>query len=167
MVSEEKAKAASLVLTLTVIVLALCPVDISGIGIRQGCPLWQRLSYTFLHAGIMHAIANCWCLLSLTFGQRVRLWQLAVSYAIAVTYPVDTICSLQASCLSTVGMSGLCFALIGIITPSARRAAFFLSLAMLLAAGFLFPGVNATLHLYCCLAGLIVGLLTTPVSWKR
>jgi hypothetical protein len=32
--------------------------------------------------------------------------------------------------------------------------------------GFLFPQVNAWVHLYCYVAGQMVGFLNAPVPWK-
>lgn len=65
--------------------------------------------------------------------------------------------------LSTVGISGFIFALLGTISLQSRK--WYLNIAVIgsfIAIGFFVPGINATLHLYCYLAGLLVSVLTTP-----
>ena len=163
MVSRTKTKVASLVLTLIVSCLLLLPIDVSTVGIRQGCTLWQRLCYPFLHASLLHAGINCWCLLSISFGSNIPLWKLVVAYLIAVSYP-----SILMGSQSTVGLSGLVFALLGTICVTSRKWYVNISIILgIICFGFLLPHINATLHLYCYLAGLLVGLLTKPVSWRR
>ncbi len=185
MVPAEKTQAASLILTLLAVVLMLCPIDIRQWGISQGCTPWQRLAYPFLHASWLHCAINCWCLLSIVFAREIKPWQLIIAYIIAISYPVDLLSSPLASeatpspsspllpsaaqalspssPLSTVGLSGFIFALLG--TNSLQSRKWYLNIAIIglfIAAGFLLPGINATLHLYCYLAGLLVSVLTTP-----
>ena len=168
MVPAEKTQAASLILTLLAFVLMLCPIDIRQWGISQGCTFWQRLAYPFLHASWLHVGLNCWCLLSIVFTRDIKPWQLIMAYIIAISYPVDLLSSTAqalspSSPLSTVGLSGFIFALLGTISLQSRK--WYLNIAIIgtfIAIGFLLPGINATLHLYCYLAGLLVSVLTTP-----
>lgn len=160
MVQGKETKATSLILTLVVLILLCLPIDIKSAGISQGCTLWQRLSYPFLHGSILHAGVNCWCLLSICFNRNTPMWQLIAAYVIAVSYPSI----LMNSHTATVGMSGVIFALLGIISLTSRK--WYVNVAFIMAIilfGYLLPNIDATLHLYCYLVGLIVGLLTKPI----
>lgn len=172
MVPSEKTQAASLVLTLITLCLLMCPIDIQHWGISRGCGLWQRLAYPFLHASLLHCALNCWCLLSIVFFRRIPLWQLIAAYLIAITYPIDTLsawlnCQLSIiNSQSTVGLSGVCFALLGIISLASIRCWLnIIAIGTFICVGFLLPNINASLHLYCYLAGLLVSLLTTPIIY--
>lgn len=168
MVQGKETKVASLVLTLIVFCLLCLPIDVSAVGVSQGCTLWQRLCYSFFHANIIHAAVNCWCLLSICFARPISIWQLVVAYIIASTYPIDTLSAWYGNQLPTVGLSGVIFALLGIISVMSRK--WWLNVAIIgsfIMAGFFLPHINATLHLYCYLVGLLVGLFTTPISWKH
>lgn len=163
MVSGKETKVASLVLTLVIAVLLLLPIDVKAAGMSQGCSLWQRMCYPFLHASILHAAVNCWCLLSICFNQSIHIWKLLAAYIIAISYP-----ELFMGSQSTVGMSGLIFALLGIISLSAGRWYINIPILVCIAScGFLLPNINATLHLYSYIVGLMVGMLTTPLPWSR
>ncbi|MBQ9884431.1 MAG: rhomboid family intramembrane serine protease [Bacteroidaceae bacterium] len=167
MVSGAQTKAASLVLTLIVTAIALWSPDLTGMGLFPECSLWQRLSYPFLHASLLHCAVNCWVLLSVVFARKIPFWQLFVAYIIAITYPVSIFASL-AEYDAVVGLSGVVFALIGIITPStAKLVAGVLYVVTLVLISAFMPNVAWTLHLYCYLVGLIVGMITTPMSWQR
>lgn len=162
MVPSEKTQAASLVLTLITLCLLLCPIDIQLWGISRGCGLWQRLVYPFLHGSLLHCALNCWCLLSIVFFRRIPLWQLIAAYLIAITYPADLL-GVQTA---TVGLSGVCFALLGIISLASIRCWLnIIAIGTFICVGFLLPNINASLHLYCYLAGLLVSLLTTPIIY--
>ena len=68
----------------------------------------------------------------------------------------------------TVGLSCVCYFLLGTLIFEVKRKLYFLfSTALYIAVGFLFPSVNALIHLYGYLAGLLVGLLNAPLSCFR
>lgn len=68
----------------------------------------------------------------------------------------------------TVGLSCVCYFLLGSLIFEVRRKLYFMScMALYIAVGFLFPSVNALIHLYGYLAGLVVGLLNAPLSCFR
>lgn len=162
MVLGEKAKAASLVLTLIVVAIALYRTDLAGVGIYQGCTLWQRLSYPFFHATIIHCLLNCWVLLSVVFDRNIPLWYIVVSYMVAVSYPAGFFVSLAES--PAVGLSGMIFAMLGMVTMTTGRpfrvAAYLLAFILF---GAVLPNIAWTLHLYCYVTGLLIGLLAL---WK-
>ena len=86
-------------------------------------------------------------------------------YMIAVTVPVDTLGYFTTMDSPTVGLSGLVFALFGSISFEVLRKRYYqLWMLFYLVAGFLFPGINAVLHLWCYVLGLIMALLNKPVK---
>lgn len=162
MVLGKEAKTPSLVLTVMVIAIALYSPDLAGQGISPSCTLGQRLSYPFFHASILHCLVNCWVLLSVVFGRRIPIWQMAVAYIIAISYPASLFASLAES--PAVGLSGLIFGLLGMVTMTTARplqiAAYMITFIIL---GAIMPNIAWTLHLYCYIVGLLIGFLTL---WK-
>ena len=118
------------------------------------------MSYPFYHVGIVHALLNAWCLLSVVFIYDISMLRLCLAYIIAVFIPFI--------CLSdtpTVGLSGLVFALFGSISFEVGRKVYYqLWMIAYLIIGFVFPNTNAWVHLYCYLAGCAVALLNKPVK---
>lgn len=134
--------------------LVLSPFD--GAGICVGCSWTARLSYPIFHANFLHAFCNAWCLVSLVFLYDLPWWKVAVSFLVAVSVPP---CLLTAT--PVVGMSGACFALMGLTVFVVRRQAMLLGwILFFLAIGFLFPNIAAVVHVYCFAVGLAVGALT-------
>lgn len=164
MVQKKESKTAALLIAALVFLASFIYIpDWSVIGVFPSCPPWQRLFYPFFHASPIHALINAWCLLSAVFLFNPPLWRLVVAYLIAVIIPDCCLTSL--SLLPTVGLSVLCFALIGQVSLlCSRRIYFSASILAFIAVGFLFPSVNAWAHLYGYLAGLFVGVLTIPLS---
>lgn len=159
MVQKRNAKVVSLALTVIVIVLCLVPVTASSVGIAAGVPLLPRLVYPFFHTNILHAGLNAWTLLCIVFYYDASLWKIVLSYVIAVSFPADTLSSPL-----TIGLSGVCFALMGEIAFNVRRKLYWqMWMLFFIAIGFLLPNVNAALHLYCYTVGCIIGLLDIPV----
>ncbi len=160
----DKKKAAK-VTSLLVLILVFCfslqdIADWSAVGIFTGCGLGCRLSYPFFHVGILHALLNAWCLLSVVFIYDISLLRLCLAYGIAVFVP-----SFCMSDIPTVGLSGLVFALFGSISFEVGRKVYYqLWMLAYLIIGFLFPNTNAWVHLYCYLAGCMVALLNKPVK---
>lgn len=80
---------------------------------------------------------------------------------------------------STVGLSGICFSLLAQASFHARRKLYFhLYIASFLlfttavpylcsVCGYVIATPNTPLHLYCYVAGLIVGFLNSPAPWQR
>lgn len=60
---------------------------------------------------------------------------------------------------------GACFALFGSLSFEVGRKVYYqLWMLTYLIIGFLFPGTNAWVHLYCYLAGCLIALLNKPVK---
>ena len=161
---KKTGKAAALISTLLVFCLSLQGTqDWSAVGIYQGCRLSCRVLYPFYHAGLLHALLNAWCLLSIVFIYNITLWRLSLAYVIATTIP-----SLFLSHIPTVGLSGVVFVLFGSISFEVGRKLYYqLWMLVYLTAGFLFPGTNAWVHLYCYAAGVAVALLNKPIKISR
>lgn len=140
-------------LAIGVAALALPPFD--GSGIYVGCSWLARLSYPLFHVGLLHAFCNAWCLISLVFYYDLPWWKTALAFVAAISIPP---CLLSAT--PVVGMSGVCFALMGLTVPTVYHKAMFLGwISVFLILGFLFPNVAAWVHVYCFTVGLLAGLI--------
>lgn len=164
MVRQKKAKNAALLTVAVVLLMSFIYVpDWSAVGVAEGCPWAARLVYPFFHASQVHAVVNAWCLLCIVFLYDISIWRLLIAYIVAVVVPG---CLL--SDVPTVGLSCVCFFLLGSLIFEVKRKLYFLSsMALYIAVGFFFPSVNALIHLYGYLAGLLVGLLNAPLSCFR
>lgn len=155
---------------------------LSSVAISAGCPLLPRLLYSFFHASLLHCLVNSWCLLSVVFYYDLPLSSLLLAYITAATFPVDTICTVlggSAAEIPTIGLSGICFSLLAQASFHARRKLYFhLYIAFFLLLSTAFPYLcsvcgyaiatpNTPLHIYCYVAGLIVGFLNSPAPWQR
>ena len=164
MVRQKEAKNAALLTVAVVLLMSFIYVpDWSAVGVAEGCPLVARLVYSFFHASPVHAVVNAWCLLCIVFLYDISIWRLLIAYIVAVVVP-----GFLLSEVPTVGLSCVCFFLLGsLIFEVKRKLYFFSSMALYIAVGFFFPSVNALIHLYGYLAGLLVGLLNAPLSCFR
>lgn len=162
---EKSAKIVSVIVAFVCIAIAIAAPATQGwqeVGIAQGAGLIQRLTYHFFHANISHIAMNVWTFLSLLFLFDISIKKLTMAYIISCTFPVDTIATLATSYpkLPTVGLSGVIYALLGIVSydvakPKEYQASIILSLIL----GFMFPKINGWIHLYCYVAGLSLATL--------
>lgn len=164
MVREKNAKTASLIVAAVVLLCSFVYVpDWSIIGVAEGCPLIARFGYSIFHVSFFHALVNVWCMLSVVFLYDVSVWRLLEAYTVAVIVP-DFLLSDQ----PTVGLSCICYVLLGSLTFEVRRKFYFqLCMALYIAVGFIFPSINVAIHIYGYLAGLLVGLLNAPLPCLR
>lgn len=153
--------------------------NIETVALYPDCTLSACLTYSFFHASLIHALINCWCLLSIVFIYDVSISYLALAYTIAVTFPITTISATVPSAFPlgyTVGLSAVCFALMGMVSFQTSRKAYFHTwvLSFLVATtalpfigslcGITIATPNSILHLYSYVAGLLVGFLNSPAS---
>lgn len=158
MVRTKEAKTVSLILVVIVLVLACVVPSGLNFGLAPGGSLAGRLAYPFLHANILHAALNCWCLLSLVFLYDLGLWYLVLGYLAAVSVPALLVPGL------TLGLSGVCFFLIGRCAFLVTRRLYYNFWAVaFMVLGFAFPNCAAWLHVYCYALGFLVGWLNSPV----
>lgn len=139
------------------------PHDWEAVGVYHGCGIVQRLAYSFFHSSLWHAALNAWCFISILFLYEVTLWRMLIAYVIAVAVPDFVLSSVP-----TVGLSAVCFALLGMIAFQVKRKLYYhWCMALYIALGFFFPLVNGWLHLYSYVAGLFVGFLNMPIPCRR
>lgn len=172
MVRQKEAKNAALLTAVVILLMSFTYVPdwsrgfmppLLDVGVAVGSPLSARLLYSFFHASPVHAVVNAWCLLCIVFLYDVSIWRLLTAYIVAVGVP-----GFLLSEVPTVGLSCVCYVLLGSLIFEVKRKLYFLScMALYIAVGFLFPSVNALIHLYGYLAGLVVGLLNAPLSCFR
>lgn len=157
-------KSAALTLAASVILSSLIYIpDWMTVGISTDCGILQRFGYSFFHTSFIHAAINTWCFISILFLYDVTWRRMTAAYIIAVTVPEFVL-----SPVPTVGLSAVCFALLGLIAFQVKRKLYYNGcIALYITLGFLFPLVNGWLHLYSYVAGLIVGLLTMPIPCRR
>lgn len=182
MVRREETKAAALAISAICIIISAVQYVVMSrqqsaqllqhVGIMSGCTLLARLVYSFFHAGIIHCLVNCWCLLSVVFIYSLPLSRLLIAYTVAVIYPFAT-------ATPTVGLSAVCFCLLGQVSWLTRRRLFFhLWIAGFIALTYIIPSIflhygitmaipDNTLHIYSYVVGLMVGFLFSPAPWQQ
>lgn len=163
-------KIAALVVGVGLILLSFVGIsNIQSIAICSGCGLIPRLLYPFFHVNLLHVLLNVWCLLSLVFMYDITWRRLLVSYLVAATIPVDTLGTFLSSMNTpTIGLSGIVYFLFATISFEVVRKYYYQSwMVFYLIVGFFFPNMNAWLHLYCYVAGLIYALLNKPIKVQR
>ena len=168
MVQRETAQSAALVIVVACIILHCLRIPAGEVGLYPGASFWHRLVYPFFHASWLHLIVNCWVLLSIVFLYQIRLPMVLSSYAIAASYPINALACLYAAPLPTVGLSGVCYALLGrysweFSASRKRRLNYHFWFSCFIALGFFFPQSNAWLHLYCYLGGAVLAQLNRPI----
>lgn len=138
------------------------------VGMCAGCSFAARLCYPFFHASLLHALVNGYVLLAMVFRYDISIHRLLLAYAVAATVPVDMLAAIAPTMrIPTVGLSGIVFFLLGSISFQVQREAYFQCwMAIYLIFAFFMPAINATLHLYSYLVGLIVAWLNKPIYRK-
>lgn len=165
MVRETKTKTFTLFLTVAILIIAIFAPCNSGIAssslatLHPGCSCIDRLLYPFFHASFFHAALNCWCLLSLVFAYHISIHMLALAFVVASSVPSIIIGG------PTVGLSGICFFLMGRCSFLAQRTLLYHFYCIFyLAIGFLFPACAASLHLYSYICGFFIGWLNSTTK---
>ena len=141
--------------------------DMTAWGITNDSSWTHRLSYHFAHASLIHVSLNAWCLLSIVFTFDVPMAYLLWAYALASSCP----CSMIGE-QPTVGMSGICFCLLGMVSWQAKKLRYHMCIALFIAIGYacsiLFHiAIGNLLHIYCYVAGVAVGFLNSPTPWQK
>lgn len=160
-------KIIALIISLSIIALSTATIsNWMDVGIYKNCPLENRLLYPFFHGGIVHAMLNAWCFISIVFIYDITLSRLLLAYLVAITFPMDMLYqSISIVQLPTIGLSGVVFFLLASISFEVRQRWYYqLCMAFYLLIGFVFPNTNSWLHLYCYLCGILFALLNYPVQ---
>lgn len=151
MLRRKKTKTAALLLSL--IILMFFNISPCDVGLFEGCDFHNRMTYHFFHANILHLVLNLWCFLSCVFLTDMPPSKILIAYIIAVTVPTTT-------STPTIGLSGVCFAMLGFIMWQARnKVSYNISvLSCLILPIILLPrSVNNFLHAYCYIISVIIG----------
>lgn len=157
MQKESIGKVIGLVLVVIMFFTVLTKPDLSEVAISKDAHFHVRFLYHFFHVSLLHFFLNAWCFLSLLFYFRIRLTDLAVAYIIASLTPVI-------GDIPTVGFSGVCYALMGILSLRVdKKVRFVLLTFVLIFIGTVSPLVNGKIHLWSYLAGMFYALLTEPI----
>lgn len=142
---------ASTIMIISVVTTFLPPACPADVGLSVDSVIYKRLTYPFFHASLIHALINVWCLLSVVFTYRISMMQISVALIITASVP-----EIVLSGIPTVGISGVCYALLGMAATVSRRPIYFtLFVLVSVSIGFLFPSVNALLHLHCFFTGAV------------
>lgn len=128
------------------------------VGIAGGCGWYCHFTYQFFHASWLHLAVNCWALLCLVFYYETPMKDLAIAFVSSASVPTSLIPSPEG--VVTIGVSGVVFALMGMLAFSVRRRVFYNAWIIgFIVLGFFFKSCNSWLHLYCYAAGFAVALL--------
>lgn len=160
MLRRKKTKIAALLLSLAMAVFAFAPVPPEDVGVYAGCHVWGRLTYHFFHAGIVHLLLNLWCFLSCVFLADVSAGALAAAFAVACSVPV-------LSPVPTVGLSGVCYALLGFIMLKAVdkiRYNVYILFSILLPVLILPHAVNSVVHAWCYAVAAAAGAVKLRIK---
>ncbi len=154
----ENAKAKTITLLSTLAMGALLFAEAHPIS--RGEPFANRFLYHFYHTSFLHYAMNVWCLVSAVFAFDLAVSDLTAAYIIASFVPV-----VWSS--PTIGLSGICFALLGRCSFLVRRKLHYhYFMALFIIVGLITPKVNGFIHLYCYVAGILYGLLIHPIKWQ-
>ena len=136
------------------VVLAVWYFAMPGFSFGGGCgdtaTCWTgHVLYPLCHANVWHLLANIVC-----------LWMIPCCLYLGSSYFVAVVCSLLPCFLDegTCGFSGVLFAVVGMSWGRVRRFREMLwRNKWWLVIPVFIPHVNALLHIYCLVAGYIVG----------
>lgn len=135
----------------------------SGVGLCEGASWSVRLAYPFIHAGVIHALCNAWCLLSIVFYYGCSMGRLVLALVIAVTIPSALLIGAPA-----VGFSGALYAILGLMSFDVDRKVYwqkYIWVTILL--GMLIPHMAVAVHSYCFAVGTLIASINYPFIRRR
>lgn len=144
------ARAVAILFAVVSVVLFVC-----GIHTPRGDSFIEpnMMLYQFSHVNIWHMLANLTCLYSISSSRFRVTWRTwLTAYAISAIIPCAQ---------PTEGMSGLLYAVLGIISwQSANTNKYHLWCAFFIGICFLFPNaISGWLHVWCYIGGVLIGLV--------
>ena len=167
MLRRKKTKVVALLTAIATLALLFVNYDPEAVGIYRdaGGVCWsaRQLTYHFFHANLLHLALNLWCFLSCVFLADVSAGKLTAAYFIASSVP-----AWQA--VPTVGLSGVCFALLGLVMWQSHNKMYcnVCVIASIALPELLLHGhVNSALHAYCYSVAVIMGGLQKLCFYKR
>lgn len=142
----------------------MLPLPVQQWGLTRDGDLLARLCYPLLHASLLHALINVWCLLGCAMCFPLHIFDLVM--AMVCAWCVPEVCLFADA--ATVGLSVAVYFLLGRITWLVRRRRRYLAfLSLYLLVSILLPASNGWAHLYGFVCGLIYGFVNTPLSWIK
>lgn len=126
----------------------------------EGKSLWRCFVYQMCHCNIWHLLCNMWCVYMISRSSyRTGLRRCIYAYLISALLVIASV--------PTEGLSGVIFALLGMMSWQASRIRIYHAVSLAcIGFGLLFAGsINVYLHLSCYLAGIAVEMLHYP--WKQ
>lgn len=117
-------------------------------------PWWTCITANFIHANVFHVAVNVWALAMFSlYGYKRFNRVVAIGFVIA-----SLAFFLLRGTMPSCGLSGLIFAIYGMIVTRCMRRRDLLMSAVCIAVTFI-PPLNGTLHLVCWLVGFLIGLI--------
>lgn len=163
MVRGKEAQISTLIYVAVAIVMLIVGIPNESVGIEKGCDWYCHFTYQFFHASALHLLVNCWALLCLVFYYEVNMKMLAVSYLISASVPVSLFPISEG--IVTVGVSGVVFVLMGLISFRVRRKIYYQAWILgFIILSFFFSSCNSWLHLYCYSLGVALSALKNKFS---
>lgn len=151
---------------LMIIGAVVCYVCGAEATLREGGAWWERFAYEMCHANVWHLAANVFFLVMLMYSGLKNMWlSYLLAYLIAASAP--------ALGVPTMGMSGVCYALMGMCSWQVRNKwRYHAWSAALIGMCLLWPGVvNNVLHVWSYVlgvgAGWAVGWILSRFEPKR
>lgn len=162
-------KTAALIIALLCLILTFIPVPPALVGVTPASPLYTRLTYHFFHAGAIHCLLNLWCFLSCLFLAHVGPRRLIAAFTVATLVPPFVLTPVP-----TIGLSAVCYALLGAIMTDVRGTRPLLRYNLLIAIPTLLPllilpllhihpFINVPIHIYAYLAAALLESLTRHI----
>ena len=170
MVREKNAKITGLALSAIILIISLFDVPADSIGLSISSPWHNRITFNFFHASFIHGFMNVWCLLALLFYYDLPLRSIIAGFLISATFPIawcyQYLPMTEALTIPTIGLSGVCFYLIGRASFIVQRKIYFQCWVWTsLIIGFVFAKyMNGHIHLYCYAIGVIVSYFNKPIK---
>lgn len=129
-------------------VIFLLTKDSSSFGYSMDSRLYNHFIYMFYHANIFHLIGNCYALY-FVLNNGMYKWK----HLLLILYSFSVLASfVPISHVPTIGFSAPIFVMIGLnFYPYSKKSK--IITLFIVAVGFIFPEINAILHVICLLFG--------------
>lgn len=163
MLRRKKTKIAALLLSIFILFIVPFNFNPYDVGLYENCPLHCRLLFHFFHANFIHAFLNVWCFLSCVFLAEMSISQILIAYIIACTVPFM-------ADLPTIGLSGVCYALLGNIMIYSKSKINFnciILISILVPYVLMHNSVNSELHGYCYICGIIARMIMKLIKCRK
>jgi len=147
-------------LTISVLLIILSFFNIHEYGIKEDCTIIDRLVYPFFHANPFHALINIYVYLGMVFLFGSSMLDMVIAYIICVCVPPTML-----NTTTTIGLSGLVYALIGMNTFKAcNPLRYTISVIIPLAFTSMLPLIAFGVHAWCYVIGVLYSIIILCVK---